>query len=86
MDDQFMYGVVTNIFVCETDIDEGKIVKKRRPNPTGQDVHLCSVTGHVTRDEDKIVAAQRIWKREYYKPGGKGFAKAFESYTLKNVS
>jgi hypothetical protein len=24
-------------------------------------------------DEDKIIAAQRIFKHEYYKPEGKGF-------------
>lgn len=85
MDDPFMYGPVVNLFVSETDVDEGKIVKKRRPNPTGQDAHLCPTSGRVTLDEDKIIAVQRIWKRNYYKPGGKGFAKASESFKLKNV-
>ena len=73
----------SDLFVSEKDVELGKVAKKRRPNPVGEDAHLCPATGRVTFDEDKIKTAQRIWKQEYYKPGGKGFVKAFESFKLK---
>jgi len=68
------------IFMSEKDTELGKLDKKRRPNPLGEDVHL-KPDGSVERDEDKIVAVQRIWKHEYYKPGGKGFFKAIRPYS-----
>ena len=44
----------------------------RPPNPIGEDVYLESDGVTVTRDEDKIIKVQRIFKNNYYKPGGKG--------------
>jgi hypothetical protein len=43
-----------------------------RPNPIGEDVYLGVDGVTVTRDEDKIIKVQRIFKNNYYKPGGKG--------------
>ena len=73
----------SDLFKCDKDTDLGKVAKRRRLNPVGEDAYLCPVTGLVTLDEHKIIAAQRIWKREYYKPGGKWFIKADESFKLK---
>ena len=69
----------TSMYQSETDTDEGKILKKHRPNPTGQDCHL-GPDGSVTRDEDKIIQAQRIFKHNYYKPGGKGYRLVLKKY------
>jgi hypothetical protein len=68
------------VFVSEKDFELGKIEKKRRLNPTGENVFLDADGWSITKDEDKIVAIQRLWKHEYYKPDGKGFLKAIESY------
>ena len=69
-----------DVFVGEKDFELGKIEKKRRLNSTGENVFLQADGWSITKDEDKIVAVQRIWKHEYYKPGGKGFLKAIGSY------
>ena len=68
------------VFVGEKDFELGKIEKKRRLNPTGENVFLQADGWSITKDEDKIIAVQRIWKHEYYKPDGKGFLKAIVSY------
>jgi hypothetical protein len=67
------------VFLSEKDVEAGKIAKKPRLNPVGENVYLRA-DGSIERDEDKIIAVQRIWKHEYYKPGGRGFLKAIESY------
>ena len=54
--------------------------KRPRLNPTGQDCHLHTY-GWVTRDEDKIIAAQRIWKERVYAPGGLMYRKALERFS-----
>ena len=72
--------MLVGVFVGEKDFELGKIEKKRRLNSTGENVFLQADGWSITKDEDKIVAIQRIWKHEYYKPGGKGFLKAIESY------
>ena len=69
-----------DVFVGEKDFELGKIEKKRRLNSTGENVFLQADGWSITKDEDKIVAIQRIWKHEYYKPGGKGFLKSLEAY------
>jgi hypothetical protein len=53
--------------------------KKRRLNRPGEDCHLFP-DGSVTRDEDKIVAAQRIWKERAYAPGGKMYQITFDNW------
>jgi hypothetical protein len=47
--------------------------KKRRLNPPFTDVHLHS-DGSVTREEDVIIAVQRIWRERIYAPPGTLFA------------
>jgi hypothetical protein len=49
---------------------DGTILKKRRLNPIGQHVYL-NPDGSVERDEDKIIAAQRIFLHHAYKPNGR---------------
>jgi len=61
------------LYICDFDTYEGKIVKKFRPNPIGEDIHLGSDGLTLVKDEDKIIKAQRIFKHNYYKPGGKGY-------------
>jgi hypothetical protein len=73
--------VYKDIYDAEKDVEVGKVTKKRRLNSTGENVFLHP-DGSVAREEDKIIAAQRIWRHEYYKPDGKGFLKAFESFSL----
>jgi hypothetical protein len=64
-----------DVFVCTPDHQEGKVLKYLRPNPIGEDVHLGSDRMTVTRDEDKIIKIQRIFKHFHYKPGGRGARK-----------
>jgi len=73
-------------YTSEPDVELGKIDKKRRANPIGEDVYL-KPDGTVERDEDKIIAAQRIFKHEYYKPDGRAFQKGlkrFEALSLED--
>jgi hypothetical protein len=74
-----MDGTFLKFFYSDMDVELGKITKKRRANPTGQDVYLRP-DGTVERDEDKIIAAQRIFKHEYYKPGGPAFQKGLARF------
>ena len=66
-------------FDSDRDVECGKIVKKLRPNPLGENVYLHP-DGSIERDEDKIIPVQRIFRENYYKPGGKGFLKASKSF------
>jgi len=59
-------------FRVSNDFEEGKVLKYQRANPIGEDVYL-NPDGTITRDEDKIIKAQRIFKHNYYKPGGPWF-------------
>jgi hypothetical protein len=76
-----MDGPVVYMYTFDADLDTecGKVLKKRRLNGTGENIFLRP-DGSIEREETKIIAAQRIWKHEYYKPGGKGFLKAFASF------
>lgn len=67
-----------DVFLSTPDHQEGKVLKYLRPNPIGEDVHLGSDGVTVTRDEDKIIKAQRIFKHFHYKPGGRGARKVLE--------
>ena len=71
-------------YSSETDVELGKIAKKRRANPIGQDVYL-KPDGTVERDEDKIIAAQRIFKHEYYKPDGRAFQKGLKRFETLQI-
>lgn len=53
--------------------------KRRRMNRTGEDVWLLQ-DGKVVRDEDKIIAAQRIWKERVYSPPGTIFGPRGKMY------
>ena len=59
--------------------------KKRRLNPTGENCYMDK-RGWITRDEDKIIAAQRIWKDRVYSPPGTPFEKRGYMYrkTMEN--
>jgi hypothetical protein len=59
--------------------EDGKVVKYQRPNPIGEDVYLLP-DGTIVRDEDKIIKAQRIFKHNWYKPGGPWDRKTREKY------
>ena len=57
------------MYYAEADWELGKILKKQKLNPTGEDAHLAP-DGAVTFDEAKIVRAQQIFKHNYYRAGG----------------
>ncbi len=69
-----------DVFVSEKDTNMGKVLKYQKPNPVGEDAYLMP-DGTVVFDEHKIVAAQRIFKHNYYKPDGPGARRALEKYT-----
>jgi hypothetical protein len=58
---------------------ERGLEKRRRINPLGEDVYLLR-GGWIKRDEDSIIAAQRIWKERAYAPPGTLFAKRGKMY------
>jgi hypothetical protein len=68
-----------DIFISSKDYDEGKVLKYQRANPIGEDIHLLP-DGTIVMDEDKIINAQRIFKHNYYKPGGPWDRKTREKY------
>lgn len=68
-----------DIFVSSKDCDEGKVLKYQRGNPLGEDVHLMP-DGTIVRDEDKIIKAQRIFRHNWYKPGGPGYVRSLENF------
>lgn len=68
-------------FACETDWQLGKNLKRHKPNPLGEDIYL-NPDGTITKDEDKIIAAQRIFKHNYYKPDGKWAANNLPKYEV----
>jgi hypothetical protein len=72
------------VYKSETSEELGHARKRKRPNPTGQDVYLHP-DGTIEKDEDKIIAAQRIFKHEYYKEDGKGFHAAMKRLKEKNM-
>jgi len=67
-----------DVCITEADYEVGKVLKYFRPNPTGQDIYLGKDGVTLIKDEDKIRAAQRIFKHNYYKPEGKGAQKIFK--------
>jgi hypothetical protein len=62
-----------DVYICDYDIEDGKVLKKRKLNPIGEDVYLQNEI--IVKDEDKIIRTQQIFKHNYYKPGGKWFMK-----------
>lgn len=74
--------MLVGVFVGEKDWELGKVVKKPRLNPVGENVFLHADGWSITKDEDKIVAVQRLWKHEYYRPQGRGFIKTLERFNL----
>jgi hypothetical protein len=67
------------LYIPIKDVDLGKIAKKPRLNPVGENVYL-KPDGTIEKDEDKIIAAQRIFKHELYKPGGKYYKSYIKKY------
>jgi len=70
---------MNDIFLSSKDYEEGKVLKYQRSNPIGEDAHLMP-DGTVVFDEDKIIKAQRIFKHNWYKPGGPWELKTREKY------
>lgn len=70
---------MNDIFLSSKDYEEGKVMKYQRSNPIGEDAHLMP-DGTVVFDEDKIIKAQRIFKHNWYKPGGPWELKTREKY------
>jgi len=68
------------VFVSEKDTNMGKILKYYRPNPIGEDIFLGADGVTIIRDEDKIVSAQRIFKHNYWRPGGPGSRRVLSKY------
>jgi hypothetical protein len=68
-----------DVYISGPDWSHGKVLKYQRANPLGEDVYLLP-DGTIVRDEDKIIKAQRIFKHNWYKPGGPGSKKAIEKY------
>lgn len=66
-----------DFFVSDPDTNLGKVLKYQKPNPIGEDMYLTR-DGTVTRDEDKIIKAQRIFIHNHYKPGGAGARKVLK--------
>ncbi len=60
-----------DVYISDSDWNLGKVLKYQKPNPVGEDAYL-EPDGTVVFDEAKIVAAQRIFKHNYYKPDGPG--------------
>jgi len=61
------------------DVFERGMEKRRRLNAVGEACYLRP-DGTVTRDEDKIIAAQRIWRERVYSPPGTLFEKRGKMY------
>jgi len=68
-----------DVFLSDQDHKVGKVVKYRKLNPIGEDMYL-GPDGTIVSDESKIVKVQRIFKHNYYKPGGRGNLRVLEKY------
>ena len=68
-----------DVFTSSKDYEDGKILKYQRANPIGEDVYLMP-DGTIERDEDKIIKAQRIFRHNWYKPGGPGYMRILENF------
>lgn len=66
-----------DVFVSDPDEEVGKIVKRARPNALGEAIYLRP-DGTLDKDEDKIISVQRIFKKNFYKPEGRGALKILE--------
>lgn len=65
------------MYISDEDWEVGKVVKYLKPNHVGEDIYLRP-DGKIDRDEDKIIKAQRIFKHNWYRPGGPGSRKSLE--------
>lgn len=75
---------MSDVFFSDHDYELGKILKRPKPNPIGEDVHLDEDGVTIHRDEDKIKKAQRIFKHNYYKPDGRGASKVLRRLLESN--
>jgi hypothetical protein len=75
-----------DFFISESDQQLGKVLKYQKPNPIGEDIHLDADGVTIHKDEDKIIAAQRIFKHNYYKPDGRGASKILSRLLEANAS
>lgn len=65
-------------FIGDPEFSRG-LEKRPRINETGEDCYLHE-DGSVTRDEDKIIKVQRIWKERVYSPPGTVFGPRGKMY------
>lgn len=75
-----------DVYVSDPDHQVGKILKRLKPNPTGENIYLDEDGVTIHKDEDKIKKAQRIFKHNYYKPGGRGALKVLRRLLEANAS
>ena len=69
---------MVDVFISDRDYELGKVLKRPKRNPIGEDVYLDADGITIHRDEDKIKKVQRIFKHNYYKPGGRGATKVLK--------
>jgi hypothetical protein len=62
-----------------TDVDNGKILKKRRFNPPGENIYLREDNSLIV-EMDVIKTVQRTFREKYYRPGGVGCQKVLAKY------
>lgn len=66
------------MYTCDTDVHEGKVLKRRKINPTGEHAYL-QPDATVLFDEDKIRRAQLIYLHHCYKPDGPGARRVLQN-------
>jgi hypothetical protein len=65
-----------------TELVDTRPKKRARTNPVAEDVFLLP-DGSIQKDEDRIVACQRIWIHNAYRPDGRMFRKNLASVSLR---
>lgn len=62
-----------------TDVENGKILKKRRLNPVGDNIYLRDDHSLIV-EMDVIKKVQRTFREKHYRPGGVGCQKILAKY------
>lgn len=72
-------------FDSDPDVQVGKIVKKTRVNPEGENIYLREDQSLIV-EMDVIKTVQRTVRDKYYRPGGVGCQKVLAKYTAPKPS
>ena len=75
----------TMSFSSEPDVQLGKIVKKTRVNPEGENIYLREDHSLIV-EMDMIKKVQRTFREKYYRPGGAGCQKVLAKYAAPKPS